>query len=359
MANLHSIQNMRNQAVRTDKIVAGTRVEFAMDGDEVQDFYDNEIGPTMTQQLEVGIFAIIATTTGTPPSVSIGVTPDQKDALNGASSPDASNPFATVGDIVGYAEQITRLLYVDANRSDTYVEVGSIERPFKTIAAAAAVAVARTTIVLMGGVYAESVTLSNGVNLFGFGVGVTSITGNITTGTSNCHLRDFNVTGDMLIQGTSSVMNVYCVGTVTITADSQTWNFTIKPTAVNKALISSGGLVSFDVSTLESSGDVNTIDHTAGKLVFNSTQLNGNEATKAVVKSTGGMLVVETSFVVNSGGGDSIDCDNGATTSPNAIIDTIIAGNVEAGAAATIAADIYGTGVVNGSAIVPKVTGSN
>ena len=360
MANLHKIQNMRNQPVRTDKIVAGSRVEFAMAAEEVQEFFDGEIGPTMTEQLEVGIFKIIETTTGTPPSVSIGVTPDQKDALNGANSPDASNPLATVGDLVGYDEQVTRLIFVDKNRTDTYTENGSIDRPFKTIAGAVGVAVAGSTIVVLGGDYSEAVTLPNNVNLFGFGVGITSITGNLATGSQNCHLRDFSLHGDIAINGKSSVMNVYCTGTVTTAADCQTWNFTIKPSsAAAKALVSSGGLVTFDVCTLESSGNVETVDHTAGKLVFNSVQLNGDEATKPVVKSTGGMLVVETSFVVNAGGGDSVSCDNGASTSPNAIIDSIIAGNVEAGTAATIAADIYGTGQVNGSAIVPKVTGSN
>jgi len=100
MADRHTIENQLNQSVDTmvksgsDYILkrVGPREQFEVD--------DADMSPAMNNQVEQGIFKIISTTTATPPVPAImGVTADQKDALNGANSPDASNPFATKDDI--------------------------------------------------------------------------------------------------------------------------------------------------------------------------------------------------------------------------------------------------------------------
>jgi hypothetical protein len=361
--NLFKIWNTsKNQSVRTDKIVTGENVSFNLAGDEVIDVFESERGPTMMDQIETGLLKIIETTPGqTPPSVSIGVTPDQKDALNAANSPSDTNPLATMADLHGYDEQITKIVYVDGNRTDTYTAKGSIEKPFKTIGAAVAWATTHPGSVIKAapGTYAENVLLPNLVSLHGEGIGYTQINGTLQTGTQNVTLRDFGVTGLLTIAGTAVVTDVYATGGAVIQADCQSFNFTIKPGAGVAALQSSGGLVTFDACSLESAGNVNTVLHTAGKLVLQSCQINGNEITKAVVKSTGGMLVAQLAFVVNSGGGNAIECDNGATTAPNALVDTLVGGNVICGTAATIVDAVYGSGTATGTVILAPITGSH
>lgn len=173
--NLYKVWNTSQlQPIRTDKIVTGTIVAFNMAPDEVIDVFESERGPTMELQLDTGKLKIIETTPGqTPPSVSIGVTPDQKDALNNANSPSAANPLATVADLQGYKEPVTTTLWVDKNRQDTYMPDGSIERPFKSInTALVAAATAESTygnavIVVMPGTYAETLTITDKVHIVG------------------------------------------------------------------------------------------------------------------------------------------------------------------------------------------------
>lgn len=361
MATAFRIRNNLNQVLSSLVKDDGNFVHKRISPREVFDVLEEALSPVMVQQIQNGLLTITETFDPGPgvPTPN-GLTDDQKAAVEGSNTPSATNPFATMADVTPGFEQPTKLLFVDPNRIDVYIQDGSLERPYKTLAAACAAATNRSTIVVVGCNITSDAVLPNNVNLFGLGVGITTITGNITTGTSNCHLRDLSIHGNINLNGKSSVTNVYCTGAVTITEDCQSFNFTIKPsTAAVTALTSSGSLVTFNDCTIESSGAVNTIVHTAGKLVLNATQINGNDASLPVVESTGGMFVSQLSFIINSGGGNAVDCDNGATTAPNAVVDTLIAGDIVAGTAAIIADAVYGSGSVTGSAILNPVTGSH
>ena len=54
--NLYEIRNMMAQTMKTDKYVTGQIVEFNVVADEVINVYQSEIGPTMQNQLDNGIF---------------------------------------------------------------------------------------------------------------------------------------------------------------------------------------------------------------------------------------------------------------------------------------------------------------
>lgn len=89
-----------------------------------------------------------------------------------------NKPTATVGDIDDAVTkkhiqnsdeylntQITKTLYVDGNRTDSYTENGSVTKPFKTIMAAVnkviSDVITDVTIYIFNGVYSETVTLEN------------------------------------------------------------------------------------------------------------------------------------------------------------------------------------------------------
>ena len=147
-----------------------------------------------------------------------------------------------------YAGGVGHMMMIDTNRTDSYTEVGSADRPFKTFAAAIAAANAvasapgavdndkRFTFVLMGCVVTEAVDFS-GTSFLSITMATTCrsvISGNVTIADipslSQMVIRNiefggtFNITGD----GTASQMNSVSIynasfgGAVNITATNAT-----------------------------------------------------------------------------------------------------------------------------------------
>ena len=212
----HTIQNMRSSLVMSDVYSGSTVIARRVAPDEEFVLNDDQIGPTMSIQLQNGILRITATGAPvTPIPALLGVTNDQRAALDAANSPDAANPiatmqdiadldvsaaeiaainaanspsganpFATVADLVPGTEVVTRLVHVDKNRVDSYTEDGTQERPYKTVQAAVDYAETLTpshtnpvVVLVAPGIYAETVTIKkNGVSLQGIvGQGVCRI----------------------------------------------------------------------------------------------------------------------------------------------------------------------------------------
>ena len=71
---------------------------------------------------------------------------------------------------------VTKTLYVDGNRTDSYTENGSITKPFKTITAALNAASADDTILVLPGTYTEAITLKHDVSIIGLSRDKTLIT---------------------------------------------------------------------------------------------------------------------------------------------------------------------------------------
>jgi hypothetical protein len=132
------------------------------------------------------------------------------------------------------------MMMIDTNRTDTYVELGTADRPFKTFAAAIAAATASSdttfTFVLMGCTVTEDVNF-NGVGLTAITIATTCrsvISGNITIANnpelSQMVVRNIEVAGTFTLtgDGTSEQMNscsfynVSFSGAVNITATNAT-----------------------------------------------------------------------------------------------------------------------------------------
>lgn len=112
----------------------------------------------------------------------------QKDSIDNATEPSSRNPLMTRRETTHlltstFEAQVTKTLYADNNRTDTYTANGSAAKPYKTIQAAITAASPTTIIVIEPGSYNESLTLKAGIYLRSRGAtssyGVT-ITGKLT-----------------------------------------------------------------------------------------------------------------------------------------------------------------------------------
>ncbi len=244
----------------------------------------------------------------------------------------------------------TGYVYVDKGRTDTYIENGSPERPFKTMSDAAADATSNQIIKIAPGTYSSNITLSNGVSLIGSGIGKTVLTGTVATGTAVHSIQELTLTNALNINGTVSVINVHSVGNVIINADAQTFNFTIEA-VTGPALIVTNGIVSFVTSTI-SSADASAILQVSGKLAVTGCEIKSNHGFNPSIRSTGGTLNLNFSSITNLGGSIAINISNSASpVNMNTLTELITGGAIVCGTANTvvnkvIASSLTGTALI-------------
>lgn len=259
---------------------------------------------------------------------------------------------------------LTKVAYVDGGRTDIYTPNGSSEKPFKTIAAATVWATGKpeTVIVVCPGTYAENVVLPNSVSLAG--MGYVRIQGSLTTGTTDNTLSNLGVYGNVTINGMSFIHKMFTTHPMVINDDCQAFGLSVKLLASSAPALTvncaSGQTVTISDGALNTLGSFSSVVHNGGMLVLNNLEINNSDAIKPTIKSTGGALITQLCFVVNAGGGAAIDCQNGSVGNPpNMLTDTLVAGNVVCGTAASIVSGVYGTGTATGAAILSPITGSH
>ena len=220
-----------------------------------------------------------------------------------------------------------KILYVDGTRGDLYTQVGTSARPFKSLTAAVAVAAADTTIkIAPGATYAGDILLPNGVCLEGYGGSKTVLTGNIVSGTWPFSLRYLQLMGDLVIQGSCSITDCFCAGSVVVAGAAvvQAINTHLVPASAVPALTmhSSGKFQAF-LSTITSTA-ASVINQTDGQIVLNTCQVTGGSSA-ALWAPTGGLVTILNTQVLNSGSGAALDLNNSTAvvTSPNLLADAL------------------------------------
>lgn len=219
----------------------------------------------------------------------------------------------------------SNIIHVDNNRTDSYTESGSSARPFKSIAGATNIATAGQLIQVNPGTYNEDVSLPDGCSIKGAGSAVTSINGNLMTGST--HLSVLGIT----------IQNIFTVGTnvdnVCHIDDVETTKL-----AVNNGIVKSFGLIATNPSSLAfemSNGEVNLfasylygrVYQSNGKFKANTLQVIG-DTTSTLLSSVGGLVEVVNAHINNSSG-DAINLDNAATlANPNILQQVWHTGNV-------------------------------
>lgn len=235
----------------------------------------------------------------------------------------------------------TKVLYVDAGRTNVYVEDGTILKPYKTITGALAVAPAGSLVRVAPGTYTEDLAVPADVTLIGSGQNATKIVGNVTAGAHavKTPLRDFWLDGTLLIQGDASIANMQITKKVTVNAGYvNMYNVTIQTVAGDNALVwNSTGNLLYYAASIGNSGNYAAVLQTAGMVTFVGTEIRNSSASVPALVSTNGNVFMTFSQIMNLGGGAAANINNGAgAAKPNGLVDCIAAGNVQCGSAVTI-----------------------
>ncbi len=254
----------------------------------------------------------------------------------------------------------TKTLYVDGNRTDSYTANGSLAKPFKTIGAATSVATNGMVIDVQAGTYSETVVLPNGVSLINHNSNKATINGNCTvTASSNISIRGIQFANGytLTVNAPVSFIDCFAAGAVVVNnVVTQGYNFHIvQGTSGVTALTVTGSSAKFQLimGTIQSTGDVPTINQTGGSIILNSVAVYGSRA-GAVVTSTGGYIVGTGSQFINLAGGVAADLQNAATSSaPNMVANIYAVGNIVCGTAYSIIEGLQfgAVGALSGSAL--------
>ena len=237
------------------------------------------------------------------------------------------------------AMPMTKTVHVDINRIDDYVENGDVTRPFKTVAAAIAAATGKFLINFAPGTYPGNLVFPVGVSVAGCGTGNTIFSGNITIPAGGpVHIYGVLWQGTLEIHAPCSLIDCFGMGQLLVkgTATIQCYNTHVTPASgIIPLKMESSGKFHSILASLISTGDVPAIDQNNGMLVLDKLQISANRAAGPALLSTAGVVNVMNCYVLNYGGGASMDIQNGATTTPNSIADVMVAGNVVCGTAVT------------------------
>lgn len=243
--------------------------------------------------------------------------------------------------VVGESE-VTKTLYVDANRTDDYIENGCIVRPFKTIQAAIAAASGDTLLVVAPGTYAGDFSLGlNVVSIRGSGLNATIFTGNIIAGDRAHSLEEFRITntGSLTITDNIFAQNLHLQCAVIVSGagflEGKMLLITPLSGVVPLTINTTGGVVLTGSSTT-AIGDIHAIHQIAGTLViFHSYAINSSLA-NAAINSVAGVIGLIDMTIANAGFGVAISMDNdGAALQANTLNGIVCSGNIVCGAAHT------------------------
>jgi hypothetical protein len=280
-------------------------------------------------------------------------------SVTGVSVKDALQTLAT-------PPQVTKVLHVDKNRTDSYTPDGSVDRPFLTIGAATAIAGDGCLLKVVPATYSEDVTLPTGVSLEGYGANRLVLSGNVTISAGNVvSLRYVTLSGTdktLTINANCILMDGYasCAVVVNGTATIQAWNFHMVGAAsgVTPLTMNSTGKFQSFLATIGSTGDAPAINQTAGQVILNTVLTSASRAGGPVIVSTGGTAALLNSQAINSLGGPAVDLSaNGATAAnPNMISGLVAVGNVVCGSKVTAVEGLrfINVGSLSGTAIVHR-----
>jgi len=254
---------------------------------------------------------------------------------------------------------VKSFLYVDKHRTDNYIETGSQARPFKTIAAATAIATNGVGIYLSEGTYSEDIILQEGACLFGAEASKTYLEGTLTTtNKARVYLKGFSLYNTLTITGRASISGVFCKGSVFINgvtdkSEIEALNFTVNGILtignnVETVIFTNGGVNTSDGNTC--------INAASGVVVFNAPIISvKNVATSnPAINITGTATLHVNQGLIQTTGGNAITCTS-TPTLPNFISDTQYVGaGMSFGSASTIIEGVYclsGAVLLSGSAI--------
>lgn len=255
--------------------------------------------------------------------------------------------------------QVTQVLYVDANRADSYTENGSITNPFKTIQAAITAASGDTLLNVAPGTYDGDIDLGTTVvSIKGSGINATHFTGNMTAGDRAHTLEEFRITSTGSLTITDNVfatnLHIQCSVTVSGTGFLEGNMLLISTSSgIPLTITSTGGAVLIRSSLI--AGNTNAMNQTAGTVVMFHSYATNNSGASATIDSSGGVCGIIDTAVYNTGFGAAMNLDNdGGALSANSLDGIVCSGNISCGTATTYVEGLnfVGFGSLSGSALI-------
>jgi len=303
--------------------------------DQWLELFEGAIVSATVEEVEGIQTIILVQNDGT--EISLPITPaDVVLSVNGETPDVNGNVVLALTDL---DSQVTKTLYVDVNRTDSYTQNGSKEKPFKTLAQAVAIATNGMIIEIMSGTYAEDVSLAGGVSLINNTNVSATISGDVTFGASGvpisikgCIFTGTNKT--LTLNGTAHIFESYSYNKVVCGAganiETHIFNVNCQESGANAITFNGTGYLNLHSADITAIGNASAINQTAGFVVLDGCKLYNSEATKATLLSTGGTVNADFTSAVNTTGGNAINLSaNGATTTnPNALLNIIAVGDV-------------------------------
>lgn len=256
---------------------------------------------------------------------------------------------------------VTKTLYVDGNRVDSYIENGSITKPFKTIQAAIAVASGNVLINAAPSEYSGDIDLgAHVVGIRGSGINATFFTGNITAGDRAHSLDEFRIksTGSLTITDNIFARNLHLQCAVIVSGagflDGSNI-YTAPNSGVVPLTVSSTGGVMLNEGSIVAQGNVSAINQSSGTIVLFHSYAKNNSLTTPTINSSGGVLGIIDASVYNIGFGVAINMDNGGSAlAANSLNGLVCSGNIVCGSATTYVEGLnfVGFGALSGSALI-------
>ena len=245
-------------------------------------------------------------------------------------------------------------VYIDMQRTDTYVEDGTISRPYKSMPAALASVSKASVIHVAPGTYTVSggMTLPN-YPLVIYGNNATIVSDSDITVPNATFVRyDLNTVGNVVFSSSAA-------GRVLAYGGSITGNVTLNGLTDFKSVTLLGGTVTVN-STAQLLGIFCTFTSRVvgtGRILLENNNFNTGKTTPLVYSTSPGSLVLVNNIITNTSTGGAVYCDNGATTVPNMVSNnalTTVSGNaVECGTAVTYYSKNIIYGGLSGTGFLP------
>jgi len=250
--------------------------------------------------------------------------------------------------------QVTKVLYVDKNRTDYYTPDGSIDKPFLTIGAATSAATDYTTIYVVASAYTdpyvENVTLGKGVNLIGVGDATVYITGSVTTYNDDYSSIQY-ISSTTLNLNSSCILEDTHAGDTTMVAGLAGFS-KIKARDVSFSNVIVGNACSFyaDMSMFTMSGG-NAAISSSGTVIIDTSYIGGALASDPIVTSSGGYVEIYNSYIYNASTGPAVDVSG--STGTNVLANNQVRGNVSCGSSDTIIDGLHFiSGALSGTSLI-------
>ena len=259
--------------------------------------------------------------------------------------------------------QVTKVLYVDKNRTDSYTENGSLTKPYKTIQSAISIASGNVLINIAPGEYSGDFSLGvNVVGIRGSGINATFFTGNVTAGDRAHSLDEFRIksTGSLTITDNIFARNLHleCAVIVSGSGFLDGNNIYIKPiSGVVPLTVTSTGGVMLNEGSIVASGNIYAINQSSGTVILFHSYAKNSSLTTSTINSSSGIFGAIDASVYNIGFGTAINMANsGSALAANTLNGVVCSGNIVCGSATTYVEGLnfVGFGALSGSALIYK-----